>query len=31
MQVGIEPLKTYVGLYGEKSVVAEWCEMMEVK
>lgn len=31
MQVGIEPLKTYVGLSGKKSVVAEWCEMMEVK
>lgn len=31
LEVGVEPLKTYTGLYGEKSVVAEWCEMMEVK
>lgn len=31
LEVGVEPLKTYTGLYGQKSVVAEWCEMMEVK
>lgn len=31
LEVGVKPLKTYVGLYGQKSVVAEWCEMMEVK
>lgn len=31
LEVGINPLKTYTGLYGQKSVVAEWCEIMEVK
>ena len=31
LEVGVEPLKTYTGLYGQKSVVDEWCEMMEVK
>ncbi|PNC25996.1 hypothetical protein CXU19_00320 [Akkermansia muciniphila] len=31
LEVGIKPLKTYTGLYGQKSVVAEWYEMMEVK
>lgn len=31
LEAGVEPLKTYTGLYGQKSVVVEWCEMMEVK